>query len=156
MRPVTRRLLPIIALVTLLAALSSTEAAEVWCRVAVGATMDRDDDDGPYFTYRQAADITCRQAANITQARPGDKDGVRSPVRRPTAERSSVSSAPRDGCVVDEPTFSLPRFGLSVAPGILPRISVSTVTVAYAVEMRGPPTQSGRFVRPPPRAPPAS
>ena len=56
MRPVTRRrLLSIVALVMLLASLFSTETAEVWCRVATGATIEADDDDGPYFTCRAHA-----------------------------------------------------------------------------------------------------
>ena len=52
-----RCLPPIIVLVMLLASLFSTETTEVWCRVVVGAAIDADDDDGPYFTFRQSTDI---------------------------------------------------------------------------------------------------
>lgn len=141
-----RRHVPFITLVMLLACLFSTEAAEVWCRVAVGATMDADDDDGPCFACRPAG-------GGYTGRRDGPAtDHAQSGGSR--AERASVAVAARDGSVVDEPTFILPHVGGAVIPALVSRITVVTEAVVYGVEARGPPAHSARYVLPPPRAPP--
>ena len=128
----TRRLLPIVVLILLLASLLSTETAEVWCRAAVGATMEADDDDGPTFV--------CRHSVSISSA------------ATPAAFMAAASS----GAIVDEPAFHLPPFGMVVHPGVFPRVRVVRQAVAYAPETRGPDAPSSRFARPPPRGPPAS
>lgn len=127
------RCLPFVALLLLLASLCSTETAEVWCRVAVGASASADDDDGPYFT--------CRPSRNTAQ--------VGGPV-------AVLSAADGDSRIVDEPAFCLPQFDAVVRPAPLTRPIVTAEAITRASETRGPPAWTGRFVRPPPRGPPLS
>lgn len=141
-----RRYIPIVVLVMLLASLFSTETAEVWCRLAVGATVEVDDDDSPYFT--------CRPYGS---AAPGDGPPACHPeTGRQAVGDASVSATSSDVSIMDEPTFSLPQLDVIVLPGTVGQGIASTRAMTRAAETRGPPTQAGRFVRPPPRAPPLS
>lgn len=145
MRFVTfRRLLPIAALLMLLPALLCTETAEVWCRVAVGATMDTDDDDGAYFTSRMFSSVENTPHRTDTSARS-------LAVSHPQCSISATNG----GSVVDEPTFSLPH-SIIVPPDAFLHVEVVAETIARTVETRGPRANSVRFARPPPRAPPVS
>ena len=127
------RLFPFLALVLILVSLVSTETAEVWCRVAVGATLDTDDDDSLYF----------RSQGKIT------------PVSGKLT-RAFLSAAPSDSAIVDEPTFNLPPLYIVTGPLWTPHICIVGETVVYAAETREPAARLIRFVRPPPRAPPIS
>lgn len=147
MRPVTRRrLLSIVALVMLLASLFSTETAEVWCRVATGATIEADDDDGPYFTCR----------AHAGAARVGGPTASSPATARQSGGHASVSAAFSNASIVDEPTFSLPQLDLIVLPAVFGRVVAPTKAVTRTAATGSPPLWAGRFVRPPPRAPPLS
>jgi len=141
-----RRYLSVIALVMLLAALFSTETAEVWCRVAVGATAEVDDDDGPYFTCRSDGG---RAHFGGPPARPIETARQDLGYAQETATASTAN-------IVDVPTFSLPQLDVIVPPAIFGPIVVPASTVFCTPETRGPPIRAGRFVRPPPRAPPVS
>ena len=128
------RLFPLLAVLLVLASLVSTETAEVWCRVAVGATLDADDDDSLYFQGQ----------------------GRTTTVSEAMLARALLSAAPIDCSLVDEPTFNLPQLILVAGPLWTPHISIASETVAYAPETRSAAVKLIRFVRPPPRAPPIS
>lgn len=140
-----RRLLSIIALVMLFTSLFSTEAAEDWCRLAVGASLAQDDDDGPCFSCRVPTDVSSADGYAAGSAYAASRQ-----------QRPSVSAPASDGSIVDEPTFSLPPSGLALVPHFTPRVIVSTDRVVYVVKTRGRPEFLDRFARPPPRGPPAS
>ena len=127
------RLFPLLAVLLVLASLVSTETAEVWCRVAVGATLDADDDDSLYF---QGQGQTTVVSGKLT--------------------RALLSAAPIDCSLVDEPTFNLPQLILVAGPLWTPHISIASEIVSYAPETRSAAVKLIRFVRPPPRAPPIS
>ena len=120
-------------LLLILVSLVSTETAEVWCRVAVGATLDTDDDDSLYF---QGQGRITSVSGNLTS--------------------DLLSAAPANCSLVDEPTFHLPHLTVVAGPVWSPRINIVAETVVYASQPRPPAAKLIRFVRPPPRAPPAS
>ena len=139
MRSVTfRRLLSIVALLMLLPALLCTETAETWCRVAVGAAVETDDDDGPSFSCRQ-----------FSAGHPEQRTGA-------FVRTASVSENPHNSSIVDEPAFSLPH-SIMVPPSVFPHSEAAAVqTLVRAIETYKPFAKSPCFVRPPPRAPPLS
>jgi len=127
----------------LLASLFSTETAEVWCRAAVGATMDTDDDAGPYFACPQTAGTPQRET--ISHA---------SHTVTGSAEHPAITASSQDSSIVDEPTFSLPQHGLPIVPAFCIRIAVLWETVVYLSKEGSLPLCSIRFPNPPPRGPP--
>jgi len=136
-------LLSLVALVMLLASLFSIETAEVWCRVAVGATIDTDDDDGPYFACRQTASVPQRElTTHAGHAVLG------------SAEHTVLSAASQDSFIVDEPTFSLPQHWLPVVPDLCTRIIVAWGAVVYLTEASILPVGSVLLPGPLSRGPP--
>lgn len=125
----------------LLVSAFSTETAEIWCRVALGATVDLDDDDRFSFVCRSA---------------PANAEGRYSETaRRDGKNAPACADALGDRTMPDAPAYPLPAFTAYTLPTSCDRVATPwTMAIEYELETRGPPLAERSFARPPPRAPP--
>jgi len=123
----------------LLVSAFSTETAETWCRVALGATVDLDDDDGLSFVCRPvpAHNESARRTGRNAPAQPNYADAV------------------GGRTMPDAPAYPLPALTGYILPTPCERVVILwAAAIAYPLETRGPPLAERAFARPPPRAPP--